>query len=123
MIISNNPKTLFGYTHALANLSNFFNNCNIDVRKEAGHAYISYTIIQLVRTCGQVNNSNKKKIYELIREIINDSTIRDNLQFYTPSKGDSIILPILMKLKLVWLIILVCKYKAHKRYRKRETIR
>ncbi|MDI6839396.1 MAG: hypothetical protein QMD71_00845 [bacterium] len=121
ILASNNLQKLFGYKQALANISYFLNNCNsgVDVRKEVGHTYVSYTIIQLVRTCGQINNSNKKKIYELIHEIVNDSDFRDNLKFYSPSKGDSRILPILMKLKLVWPIILVCKYKANKRYSKR----
>lgn len=120
MKIYNNPRILFGYTQALAKAHDFLKNCcsNTDIRKEIGHAYICYTIIQLVRTCGQINNSNKKKIYEFIQELVNDSNLRDNLKFYSPSKGDSRILPILMKLELVWLIILVCKWKAYKRYEK-----
>jgi len=120
MMIRNNPKEIFGYRQALVNISNFLNNCisGADVSREVGHAYISYTIIQFVRTCGQINNSNKKKIYKLIQEIINDSNVRDNLQFYSPTKGDSKILPILMKLKLYWPIIWVCKYKAYRRYGK-----
>ncbi len=125
MMIFNNPKILFGYNQALANITVFLKNCSSDsdIKKEVGHAYVCYTIIQLVRTCGQINTTVKKKIYALIREIINDSNFRDNLQFYSPTKGDSRILPILMKLKLVWPIISVCKYKAHKRYRKRYAAR
>lgn len=122
MMIGDNPQKLFGYKEALASISNFLINCcnfDIDIKKEAGHAYTCLTIIQLVRICGQINNSNKKKIYAFIREVINDSNVRGNLQFYSPSKGDSRILPILIKLKLVWPIILVCKYKSHRRYRKR----
>ena len=112
------PKNLFGYKQALINLSNYLKNCNqdINIRKEVGHAYICYTIIQLVRTCGQINNSNKKKIYTLVHEITNDADVADNLQFYSPSKGDSKIIPVLMKLKLAWPIIWVCKYKSRKRY-------
>jgi len=125
MKICNNPKILFGYPQALANVSDFLKNCysDADIRKEVGHAYVCYTMIQLVRTCGQINNSNKKKIYELIHEIINSSEIRDNLQFYSPSKGDSRILPILMKLKLVWPILMVCKYKSYRRYGKRVIVK
>lgn len=120
MKICDNPKVLFGYTQALANAKDFLKNycSDADIRKEVGHAYVCYTIIQLVRTCGQINNSNKKKIYEFISKIINGSEIRGNLQFYSPSRGDSRILPILMKLKLVWPIIWVSEYKAHKRYKK-----
>ncbi|MDP2922781.1 MAG: glycosyltransferase family 2 protein [Candidatus Omnitrophota bacterium] len=121
---NNNPDILFGYTQALASIHNFLKNCcsDFDIKKEIGHAYICYTIIQLVRMCGQINNSNKKKIYDFICEIIKDSDLRDNLQFYSPSKGDSRILPILMRLKLVWPIMMVCRYKAHKRYGEKEVI-
>ena len=123
MKIDNNPKILFGYTKALLNASDFLKNrySDFDIKKEIGHAYICYTIIQLVRTCGQINNRNKKKIYGLINEMINDSNFRDNLQFYSPSKGDSRILPLLMKLKLVWPIIFVCQHKAYKRYKKNDS--
>lgn len=120
MTISDNPKKLFGYIQAINNISVFLKNSNsdADIKKEAGHTYIYLTIIQFVRMCGQINNYNGKKIHRIIREIINNPNIRDNLRFYSPEKDDSRILPVLMKLKLVWLIIRVCKYKAHKRYGK-----
>lgn len=119
MMISDNPKKLFGYKQALVNISDFLKKFNSDanIKKEVGHAYVCLTIIQLVRTCGQIKNSNKNTIYKLVKGIINDSNFRDDLQFYSPSKGDSRILPMLMKLRLVWPIILVCKHKAHKRYK------
>ncbi len=125
LMIGDNPQKLFGYKQALLNIGAFLGNCNsdADIRKEVGYADVYLTIIQLVRTCGQISNSNKHDIYILIKEIISDSNFRDNLQFYSPSKGDSIILPILMKLKLVWLIILVCKCKALKRYGKRGAVK
>lgn len=121
MMLRDNPKDLFGYKQALVNISNFIKSCNpvVDIKKEVGHADVCLTIIQLVRTCGQINGSNKQKIYQLTYEIINDPCFRENLRFYSPSKGDSRILPILMMLKLVWPVILVCKYKAHKRYKKK----
>jgi glycosyltransferase involved in cell wall biosynthesis len=119
MAIGANPRKLFGYKQALTKMKDFLENCNsdADTRKEVGHADVCFTIIQLVRICGQIDDDNKKKIYELIDEIINDLNFRDNLQFYSPSRGDSRILPILMKLKLVWPIIWVSEYKAHKRYK------
>ena len=120
MTISDKPEILFGYKQALVNVINFLNNSNsnADIQKEVGHAYICYTIIQLIRTCGQINNSNKTKVYKLIHGIINDSIVRGYLQYYAPSNSDSRILPILMKLKLVWPIMLVCQYKSRKRYKK-----
>ena len=125
MMISDSPQKLFGYKQALLKISDFLTSCNLDsdIRKQIGHADVYLTIIQLVRTCGQIKNSNKNRIYELIKGIINDSNFRDDLQFYSPSKGDSKILPVLMKLRLIRPIILVCKHKAHKRYMKRGAVR
>jgi len=125
MTVSDNPKKLFGYKQALVNINNFLKNSLVgdEIKKEVGHAYIYLTIIQLVRTCGQINNNNKKKIFQIIQEIICDPDIRNNLKFYAPSKGDSKILPFLMKLKFVSPIIWVCKHKANKRYKKGGTVR
>ncbi len=120
MSIGGNPKKMFGYKKALVNIGDFLKNnlSEEDIMKEVGNAYIFLTIIQLVRTCGQINRDNKKKIYELIQETVNDSALQENIKFYSPSKGESKILPLLMRLKLINLIIWVCKYKANKRYRK-----
>jgi len=116
--ISDNPNKLFGYKQALVNISRFLekNITDEEIKKEVGHAYIFLTIIQLVRICGQITNTNKKKIFQLIQEVINDSSLRNNLKYYSPLKGDSKILPVLIKLKFVWPIILFCQFKARKRY-------
>jgi len=120
MAIGADPRKLFGYKQALIKIKDFLENCDsdADITKEIGHADVCFTIIQLVRICGQINNDNKKKVYELIDKIINDSNFRNNLQFYSPSENDSRVLPFLMKLKLVLPIIWVCKHKAYKRYKK-----
>ena len=116
------PESLFGYRKALAEVSNFLNSCNCDdnVSSEISHAYLSYTIVQLVRCCGQINKDNQKKIYKFIDNLIGEKRLRDSLRFYTPSGGDSRILPILIRLRLVWPIIWACRYKAYKRYKKHE---
>ncbi len=119
--IGANPKKLFGYQQALVSINNFLkkNLSDREIKKEIGHAYIFLTIIQLVRMCGQINNDNEKRIFQVIEELINDSTLQNNLKHYSPAKDDSKILPFLLKLKLVWPLIFVCKYKAWQRYRKR----
>jgi len=119
MKLENNPEVLFGYPPALNKLNNYLKKyCSSDeITKKIGHAYICYTIIQLVRLCGQINKSNRKNIYRFIKEKINDPNLRNSLKFYLPSGDDSRILPILMRLKLIWPIIWVCKYKAYKRYK------
>ena len=118
MAMAGNPQNLFGYRRAFGNIRAFLQDCNlaVDMEGEVGHAYISYTIIQLVRVCGQINTQNRKKIYGLVYDIIREPNVRGNLRYYSPSKGDSRILPVLIKLRLIWPIIFVCKYKAVKRY-------
>ncbi|MDD2889302.1 MAG: glycosyltransferase [bacterium] len=99
--------------------SEFLQQTNInafDIKKDIGHALIHYVIIFFVRSCWQINRYNKKRIYDEIDKIINAPVFKDSLQYYSPSKGNSRILPLLAKLKLVDLIILVCKHKAYKRY-------
>ncbi|EKD94315.1 MAG: Capsular polysaccharide biosynthesis protein [uncultured bacterium] len=120
MTLGNNPNKLFGYRQALININNFLKRHikDTEIKKEVRHAYISLTIIQLVRICGQINDHNKKNIFKIIQELTNNSYLKDSLKYYSPSKDDSIILPILLKLKLVQFIIFVCKYKANKRYKK-----
>jgi len=121
-MLGDNPRKLFGYMEALENIGAFLKeaNCDADIVREIGHAYVYLTIIQFVRTCGQVNDFNKSQIYRTVHGIVKDSKIKNNVQFYSASKGDSKILPILMKLGLVWPIIAVCKYKAFRRYRRRR---
>ena len=125
MMMSGNPRKLFGYIQALDHIGGFLKDriSDTNIRREVGHAYVSLTIIQFIRTCGQINNDNRKKIGALVGEIIHDERLRNNLRFYAPSKGDSRVIPFLMKLQLVQPILWVCKYKAHKRYGKGAAVK
>lgn len=87
-----------------------------DIKKEIGHALIHYLIIFLVRSCRQISSDNKKVFYQELKQIINAPIIRENLGYYSPSRGNSRVLPLLMKFKLPPLIAFVCKQKAYKRY-------
>jgi glycosyltransferase EpsJ len=122
MFFEAEPEDLFGYRKAFDRVADFFNSCNLkhDIKKEIANAYVGYTIIQLVRCCGQINKKTRKKIYEFINNLVNEIRLQDSLQFYAPSNGDSKILPVLIKLKFITPIILVCKYKAYKRYKKQH---
>ena len=91
-----------------------------DITKEIGHALVHYVIIFLIRSCRRVTRHNRKRIYNEIDKIINAPIFRDSLQYYSPSKGNSRILPLLTQFRLVDLIIYYCKYKAYKRYGKLE---
>jgi len=91
------------------------------IRKETGHAFVHLIIVHLVRICGQITHDNRKRIYNLIKKIVNNSVFKDSLQVYSPSKGNSKILTLLMKFRLVSLFMLVSRRIAHKRYGKRGT--
>ena len=121
MNMGSDPKSLFGYQTALSKVENFLSNhwTTQDIRKETGQSYVRYTIIQLIRLCLQFNSKNKRSIYKFVNTIVNDEKLRDGLRFYTASKKDSKILPILIKLKFSWLIILACRYRANKRHNKK----
>lgn len=90
----------------------------LDVKKEIGHTLVHYTIIFMVRSCRQITRLNRKRIYDEIYKIVTAPILRDSLQYYSPSKGNSRILPLLMRLKLVDLLMRICYYKASKRYGK-----
>ncbi len=100
------------------NVNNRFNT--FDIKKEIGHALTHYAIIFLIRSCRQITKKSRKQIHVEINKLINAPIFMESLQYYSPSKGDSRILPLLAKLKLVKLITLYCKYKAYKRYGKLE---
>lgn len=103
--------------------SGFFQKTNgvlnvFNAEREIGHALTHYAIIFLIRSCRQINKTTKGKIYKEIKKFINTHIFMENLHWYYPSKGNSRVLPLLAKFKLVNLIILYCKYKAYKRYGK-----
>lgn len=92
----------------------------IQARREIGHALTHYVIIFLIRTCRQMTRDNRRTIHNEIGKIISHPLLKSCLKSYTPQKGNSRILPWLMKLGMVELIMLTCRRKAHKRYGKLE---
>lgn len=115
MKIYDNPMT---YKLALKSIGEFLRDNDVavgTVEKETGNACLYLTISTMVRFFVLKREVNFKKVYQLISQMVNDAEIRENLKFYSPSKGDSRILPLLIKLKLIWPIIGVCWYKAYKR--------
>lgn len=118
-MMNGNPRILFGYQQALLEIGAYFRYYNVrfDIRKELGHAFVFLTIIQLVRTCGQLSRANYRAIHRVVKDIVKSSAMREAVRWYAPEKGDSKLLPVLMKLGLIWPILLVSKYKAYKRYR------
>ena len=118
--IGKNPEKMFGFQTSLKTAHHYLEakTSKDNALQKVGHAFTSLTIIQLVRICGQVNDSNKKQIYDLVTKQVNNKLLREYINYYKPQKGNSKILPVLIKLKFVRGIIWVCSYKAKKRYSK-----
>lgn len=89
-----------------------------NAEKEIGHALIHHGIIYMIRSCRQINQENKDKIYNEISKITRAPIFAESLKYYSPQKGNSRILPLLARFKLVNLIMMYCRYKANKRYGK-----
>ncbi len=119
MSMGDNPNKLLGYGTALDEIGKFLEGKvdNNDIEREVGHAYVTLTIIQLVRICGQINNNNGGEITALARGIISETRLRKSLRHYAPEGTDSKILPLLMRMRLIPPIIWVCRHKAQKRYK------
>lgn len=86
------------------------------IEQEIGHAIVHYVIIFLIRSCRLITADNKRKIYAEISKLINSQVFRKHINSYKPSKGNSRMLPVLMKLKFVKLMMHICQRKAFKRY-------
>jgi len=90
---------------------------NKNIGHEIAHAYVSYTIIQIIRLGLHHTNKTNKVIRKLIYDCVNDTILQNNLSYYSPSRGDSKIIPLLIKLKLPCLLLYVCKIKGKVRYK------
>jgi glycosyltransferase involved in cell wall biosynthesis len=114
--MSDYPEKIFDHLAAMQSLAELFQPEYPDKAPEqiVGHACISLTIIQLIRNCGQAGYEARR----LVRRLVDHDMVRKCLPYYSPGKGESKLIPLLMRLKWVTLMIMVCRYKAHKRYGK-----
>ncbi|MEK7665092.1 MAG: glycosyltransferase family 2 protein [Patescibacteria group bacterium] len=94
------------------------NTANTDITREAGHALTNYFIIFIVRACRNVTKTTRKKTCNYVSDIINAPLFIESMKCYTPLKGNSRILPLLSRLRLVYLTVLYCEHRARKRYGK-----
>ncbi len=118
MSMGQNPKKLFGFTRALPLARPLLSGKAGPeiITQEIGHAYVTLTIIQLIRMCGQINERNWDTILEFIRELAQTLELRENFKHYNPGKGESRLIPCLLWLQLPTFVMRVCAHKAKKRY-------
>jgi glycosyltransferase involved in cell wall biosynthesis len=118
--ITDHPEKVFDHFKAMESLSELFLPERPGQTQEqiVGHACVSLTIIQLVRLCGQIKDGNRAEIMHLLQKMINEPMLRKSLPYYFPVRGESKLLPLLLKFKMAKAIMLVCRYKAVQRYGK-----
>ena len=81
-----------------------------------GQAYVTYTIVHLVRLCVLLTWQNFRDIRVGCDSLVNVPQVQQCIAAYTPSPGDSKILPLLIKRRQVALLMVFSKYKAWLRY-------
>lgn len=100
------PKHLFGYIEALK-----------ETKKDTKQAYGCYTVIQLIRLCGQIDETNKENIYTLIKHLVAQEETVDSFKTYKRKRGDSYLIPFFIRRKMVRLLMWASKRKARQRYK------
>lgn len=117
-LVEDEPRSLFGYILALESVSKFLRlaNSDIEIGGAIGHCYVYQVALFMVRLCGQINRYNICKIYKLIDDLVCDSDFRTYVKSYIPAKGNYKLIPLLMRLKLIWLVMGVSWYEAYKLY-------
>lgn len=118
MKLPDNPRDLFGYIDALASIEKLllYNNPKLEIKRDIGLCYVYQIILSMVRLSGQVNSENKGKLYRFVKELLNDPDFRMHITRYTPAKGNYRLIPLLMKYRLPWLLIFVCRREAQRLY-------
>jgi len=114
MRLPNDTSKFFGFQQALASLGMYLEKMKINknISNDISHAYVYYTIIQLLRLGFQYDKNNKKKTIKLIRECISETKLQNNLKHYKPKSGESKIIPFLIKTNQPLLLLYICRIKG-----------
>ena len=89
-----------------------------NINKEIGHALVHYAIIFMIRTCRFVTYKNMKTIHDEFKKVLNSKIFKESLKYYSTLPGNSKIMPLLIKHKLIYPMMYFGRYKAFKRYGK-----
>ncbi len=84
------------------------------VQRAVGNAHVYFAIRTMIALFRHGQRTSIWKKRRVISQIVNDVDLRDNLEYYSPAKGDSKTIPGLIRLKLTSIIVAVCLYKVNK---------
>ena len=76
-------------------------------------------IVTPIRICVNIDLTNYRKIYKSLAQVVHNDQIISSLKIYRAKKGQSKLIPILMKYQLVSLLMLACTVRGRKRYGKK----
>jgi len=120
MKLVDTPDSLFGYRAALSQVGNFLSakQGSSFCQKNLLKAYVTYSIIQLIRLSIQEYSDNKQSIFTFTKSLLQDSTLQKGLEQFTPSKGSSRLIPFFMRVRFTRLLLYTCRRRGIKRYKK-----
>ena len=115
------PKNLFnffGFHEALKSINVYLKKMDINknISNSISHAYVTYSIISMIRLSFQYDKNNKKQTLRLLRECISNTTLQNNLKHYKPKSGESKIIPFLIKKNQPLLLLYISRIKGMLRY-------
>lgn len=117
--LTGDPHSMFGYVEALTFTKEYLASFKIhddEIKQLYGNAITIYTIIQLIRLCANLSPSSFLGIYRYIRELSKKDWVKENFRHYAPSRGESVMIPKLLLMKLHLPTLFACYLKARKRY-------
>lgn len=110
----------FGYVDALNSVRAYLGGgeegCGKDERL-FNSAFVVYTIITLIRLGGGVGFENWKNMRGLVKRILSYKELHEGLRFYRPQPGNSVVLPWLLRFRLVVPLVIMCVVKFRLRYK------
>jgi len=118
MNMKDGPRDLFGFQRALKSAQYLLDSLSYNPNNKVyiGQAYSTYTIIQTIRLTLSINGTNQSQLFDFLKLLCAERSTMEYFRCYKAGENESVLLPILFKLRWVWAIIKICTYKANKRY-------
>ncbi len=85
---------------------------------EIGHCLVHYVIIFMIRSGRQVNRQSWDHVHDQFRQMVHAPLFRECLRHYRPARGNSRVMPVLMRRRASRMLVLYCRQRAYARYGK-----
>ncbi|MDD2741885.1 MAG: glycosyltransferase family 2 protein [Rhodocyclaceae bacterium] len=109
----------FGYVEAFHQIAAYLDSSDVpgEHTQQLNVAFVIYTVIMLIRLCGHANRDNWRDILSLVQRILGDERLVDGLRLYRPARGNSQLIPLLLRWRLATPLLLTCAIKSRLLYR------